>query len=57
MYVPALNDSDAHVAALAALVRRHGHGWDALASSYDIAREREALGLRAERAAALKGAT
>ena len=56
-YVPALNDSDAHVAALAALVRRHGHGWDALAPSYDIARERESLALRAERAAALKGAT
>ena len=56
-YVPALNDADAHVAAIAALVRRHGAGWDALSPEHDVANEREALALRAERSAALKGAS
>ncbi len=32
-YIPALNDSDAHVAALAALVRRHLAGWESTAVS------------------------
>ncbi|HET9485299.1 MAG TPA: ferrochelatase [Xanthomonadales bacterium] len=53
-YVPALNAGDDHVAALAALVARHGHGWDALAPSFDAARRREDAALRAERAAALR---
>jgi ferrochelatase len=51
-YVPALNASTAHVEALAGIVARHGQGWDALAPAYDVARERESIALRAERAAA-----
>ena len=53
-YVPALNASAAHVEALAGVVARHGQGWDALAATYDVARERESVALRAERAAAQK---
>lgn len=34
-YIPCLNDGVDQVAALAALVRRHGQGWDELASAVD----------------------
>jgi len=52
-YLPALNDAPAHVAQLAALVRRHGHGWDALDA--DPAALAAAATARATRRAALRG--
>lgn len=51
-YLPALNDAPAHVAQLAALVRRHGHGWDALDA--DPAALAAAASARAARQAALR---
>lgn len=48
-YVPALNAGDAHVAALAGLVRRHGGGWPEFDPARDAdseARERDASARR-----------
>ena len=52
-YVPALNESAAHAAQLAALVRRHAQGWDALDA--DPAALDAAAAARASRHDALRG--
>lgn len=56
-YVPALNASESHIDALAAVVARQGQGWDAPSASFDVAASRERVAVRAERAAALRAET
>ncbi len=48
-YIPALNDSHAHVEALAAIARRHCQGWPEADAGYDPARAEEEAGLRQQR--------
>lgn len=52
-YIPALNAAPAHVSALAALVRRHAHGWPAFDGDFDAAATRAQLDARRARAEAV----
>ncbi len=57
-YIPALNDSDAHVQALATLVRRHSAGWPEFSADWDASAEsehRQAQDKKAKRIAAELG--
>ncbi len=52
-YIPALNDSPAHIDALTALVREHAQGWPELGADHDPAAVTDARQRRRERAIAL----
>ncbi len=53
-YIPALNDSAAHIAALASLAERHVQGWPEAGSDYDAGAVDRELALAQSRATALQ---
>jgi ferrochelatase len=53
-YIPALNDSAGQVGSLAALILRHGQGWDEFAPDYDAAAAKQRVVDADRRAKALR---